>query len=263
MQFLSISFPGIIPPTLFPSNISLALPDDSSLPLDQQHYLLYIPWDDLFLSEVPEQYQAFFTAVLPNLHVRTTEVHTAVCLGYLKKLLAHFDEPINERVVALGLILHDSGWSKLSEEEIAMSLGVSGLQLTPEAIGPKEKHAVEGAKIARKILENYVFKLPLSKTEKELIINAVLYHDKPELVAEKDAEIPIEIKLVVDLDHIWSFTYHNFWQDTLRKKVAPAQYLENLEKDLDGYFVTDPGKELAQLLLNKRREEVTLLQGLE
>jgi len=73
----------------------------------------------------------------------------------------------------------------------------------------------------------------------------------------------IEIKAVVDLDHLWSFTKLNFWQDTVRKNVSPQDYLENLEHDLDSYFIFETGKELAYTLLKERKEEVGSLQSMK
>ncbi len=258
MAFKEISLPPVLSATKLPDDLTLRAPEHSTLPIDQQHYLLYIPWEDSYLQLVPGEYQTFFKTVLPYLFPRTTDVHTAISLSYLDELVNAFPaNTINKRVVALALILHDSGWSKLTEEEVANSLGVTGLKLTETAMGPKEKHAVEGEKIARQLLADVLFDPPLSSEEVELICKAVLYHDKPEAVAGAAQPMPIEVQVLVDLDHLWSFTHQNFWQDTVRKGVAPRAYLENLAKDLDGYFVTDQGKALARKLHAQRALEVT------
>lgn len=245
-----------------PANLELRLPE-SELPESLQHFLLEIPWSERYLDQVPVKYRSFFNYVLPLLHARTTDVHTAVCLGIMPELFQLLPSTdyskINQRVVAIGLILHDSGWSKLTQDEIASSLGVSGLKLTSNAMGPKEKHAIESEKIAREILAEYSFDPQLTQQEIELICQAVLYHDKPEQVAGAENPLPLEVKLLVDLDHIWSFTYHNFWQDTLRKGVDPRQYLSNLENDVESYFVTNQGKALARKYLSQRRKEIELL----
>ena len=86
---------------------------------------------------------------------------------------------------------------------------------------------------------------------------AILYHDKPGELARQRG-LSTEVKLVCDVDHLWSFTHENFWQDTVRKGIAPAAYLKNLEADLDGYFVTEPGRQKARRLLEARRAEVRL-----
>lgn len=148
----------------------------------------------------------------------------------------------------------------MSEEEIASSLGVTGLALTEQAIGPKEKHAVLGAEIARKVLTPRQAELGMSDQDRETIATAILYHDKPEQVVNAENEMPMEVQLLVDLDHLWSFTYLNFWQDTQRKGVAPREYLNNLQRDLDSYFVTELGRQKARSLLLERAREIEQLE---
>jgi len=104
-------------------------------------------------------------------------------------------------------------------------------------------------------LNEFEFDPPLTAAQKEAIYQAILFHDKPwELAAGGD--IPVDLKLVCDVDHLWSFTHENFWQDTLRKGVDPTTYAENLGNDLEGYFVTEQGKRKARELLDARRGEV-------
>ena len=247
-------------PRYFPKNVILKLPTQSSLDEKDQHFLIYIPWESKYIQLVPFVYQDFFLEVLPYLSARTTDVHTAVCMQYLDEFIKKAEErgeKPDRDVLAYALMLHDSGWSQMSESEIAASLGVTGLALTKSALGPKEKHAVLGEKFARKILTAQRQKLGLSDEQIELICRAVLFHDKPELVAGEKNTVPIEVQLLVDLDHIWSFTQLNFWQDTLRKGVSPKEYLENLDTDLESYFVTDIGKQKAQELLAYRAQEVS------
>lgn len=244
---------------MIPQKIELRLPQNSNLPESEQHFLLYIPWNDEYLKLVPSDYREFYNHILPHLSARTTDVHTAVCMQYLDEFISKAQgqsRRVNRDVLAYALMLHDSGWSEMSEEEIAASLGVKGLALNETAMGPKEKHAVLGEQIARKILTEKQAELGLSNQDIDSICMAILYHDKPELVAGSEKQMPIEVQLLVDLDHIWSFTYLNFWQDTKRKGVEPKEYLENLKNDLDSYFVTEIGKSKAKELLAQREKEV-------
>lgn len=256
MQFNKFSFSEVLTKAWLPADINLALPKNSDLPLAQQHFLLYIPWQDKYLKLIPEEFRDFFLKILPYLRVRTTDVHTAISISFMDKLLRRIGKLANRRVVAISLLLHDSGWSRLSEKEIANSLGVKGLKLNETALGPKEKHAIESEKITREILACYIFEPPLIQEEINLICKAVLYHDKPEVVAGVGESMPLEVQVLVDLDHLWSFSHENFWQDTVRKNVKPVEYLQNLKNDLDSYFVTDEGKKLAKELLVQREKEV-------
>jgi len=243
-----------------PTDIELVFPKES-LPPDLIRRLVYIPWRRDYLRFCPERYRPFLEYVLPYLRTRTTDVHTAVCLSYMsnyvKKLEKETRTRINRQIVAYGLILHDCGWSALGKKEIADSLAVTGLALKGEALGPKGKHAYEGVKIARNILDEYKFTPALAKEEKEAICEAVFWHDKTEEARRR--ELPIEAKGVVDLDHLWSFTELNFWQDTVRKDVTPQDYLKNLENELNSYFIFETGKETAHTLLKEREKEVSEL----
>ncbi|HEY7350767.1 MAG TPA: HD domain-containing protein [Ktedonobacterales bacterium] len=242
---------------LVPGDLELKLPERSSLGADQLHFLVYIPWNEDYLSRVDGRYRDFFTFVLPYLHTRTTDVHIATCLPFVRELIQTAATPLDEQIVYVAFILHDVGWSQLSEAEIAASLSTTGVTLTKTAQGPKEKHALVGRDLAVKLLETYSFTPPLTETQKGWIAQAVLYHDKPWELAKR-GELPLEIKLVCDVDHLWSLTHENFWQDTVRKGVTPPAYLDQLEKEVDGYFVTEPGKAKARHLLQERRQEVAL-----
>lgn len=240
---------------LIPEDLDLVVPSESSLDLDRQHFLIYIPWDEKYLNFVDSSWQLFFREVLPYLGARTTDVHVARCMPFIKELITEIDQQVDEDVITIAFILHDSGWSQMSEDEVATSLGVSGLKLSDLAMGPKEKHVVLGAKIAERVLETSKNIPSLSSSQKELIIKAVLLHDKPWELA-LDGQIPLEMQIVCDVDHLWSFTRENFWQDTVRKGVKADKYAKNLAEDLDGYFVTEQGKDKARALLKDRMIEV-------
>ena len=238
-----------------PEDVELRLPEHSSLNPADQHYLIYIPWREGYLQRVDPAYRDFFQVVLPYLHVRTTDVHVVTCLPFIPELIRALDSPVDRRIVEIAFMLHDSGWSQMSELEIAHSLGVEGLSLSGTAVDPKTRHALLGQQVARKVLGRYPFQPPLTAPQKKQIERAILYHDKPwELAA--GGEIPITLKVVCDVDHLWSFTHLNFWQDTVRKGVPPEVYLKNLGDDLEGYFVTEPGKQKARELLGERGAEV-------
>jgi len=243
---------------LIPSDIALKLPDNSSLDAKRLHFLVYIPWDDKYLQSLDNAdnaYTDFFREMLPYLHARTTDVHIATCMPFIHEFLRAHQGTIDEKVVYIAFILHDSGWSQMSDEEIASSLGITGLALNDDAIHPKERHAILGRNIAMHVLEQEPYASQLTVGQRELIYNAILYHDKPWELGVNGA-IPLEMKIVCDVDHLWSFTHENFWQDIVRKKVNPISYLKNLNDELASYFVTEKGKEKAKLLLFERQVEV-------
>ena len=242
-----------------PADIELRVPVNSSIQPKLLHYLVYIPWDDKYLVLVDPEYRDFFRRVLPILHVRTTDVHIATCLPFVRELLSTEQDPVDERVVYLAFILHDSGWSQMKEDEIADSLGVDGLALSGSAVGPKARHAVLGKELAQGILGEYPFRVPLTSRQMEMIYQAILYHDKPQEL-EALGNIPAEVRIVCDVDHLWSFTHANFWQDTIRKGQQPEVYLKNLATDLNDYFVGDAGRRRARQLLEDRMVETKSME---
>lgn len=230
---------------LIPENIELKNEDGL-----QNVQLVYIPWNDKYLKYVPNEWQNFFLTALPYMHVRTTDVHTAICTSYIDKIIKLYDQPINNRVVALGLILHDVGWSALSRQDIIDSLSdYKGLKLSQTTQGSKKRHAEEGVKIAQSLLDKFDFYPPLSSSEKQEILDIVLYHDTT-------AKLSANGQLATDLDRLWSFTQENFWQDTIRKDISPEEYLVNLKRDSRTYFSTKAGLTIATDLLQDRAKEI-------
>jgi hypothetical protein len=237
-----------------PADINLLIPESASVASELLHFLAYIPWEASYLERVDPAYREFFQLVLPYLHVRTTDVHVATCLPYARELIEENPVDVDERVVHVAFILHDSGWSQMSEAEIAASLGVAGLALSGEAVAPKLRHVGLARELAERLLPEYPFDPPLTDEQTAMIYAAILFHDKPEQLAAT-GDVPASIRIVFDTDHLWSFTHENFWQDTVRKGVDPREYLENLGNDRDGYFVTEQGKRKAAEMLEQRRAE--------
>lgn len=243
---------------VFIKDIRLVQPD-SNLPSDKAHYLLYLPWEDHYLSFIPDEYQSFFLVAKPYLGVRSTDVHVAHCFRHLPELIATYEQysarNLDDKIVALALILHDIGWSILSQDEIVASLGVEGLKVVGNSVGPKEKHAIEGEKLAHKLLMEYQNELQITEEQISMICQCVRWHDQPEQVAQ-NSQLADEIQVIVDADHLWSFVYEGFWMDVMRKGVEPNRYVQNLNTDLDNYFVTSAGKKLARKLLSERMSEI-------
>ncbi len=242
-----------------PKDIKLFFPKEKNLSPSDIKKLAYIPWHVKYLNLCPKEYRLFFKKVLPHLNSRTTNVHTAVSLSYLDKLIKEVEKEkrtkIKRDIVAMGLILHDCGWSALTKKEIINSLSdYKELKIKGVALKPKLKHAKEGVKIAKKILNNYNSKPHLTQKEKEIILEAVFWHDKTEKL--KNKKFPIEVKLIADLDHLWSYSYLNFWQDTIRKNINPQEYIKNLEKSIDYYFIFNSSKKMAKSLLTQRKKEL-------
>ena len=238
-----------------PADVHLALPHSAAAPPEIARRLAYIPWEQRYLDRVDPECRHFFSFVHRYLRTRTADVHVATCLPFAAELMEAEPGPIDGRVVRIAFILHDIGWSQMSQAEIAASLSVHGLALSEKALAPKLRHAELGRELAVQVLDEYRFDPPLTGAQKELIYSAILYHDRPEGLAAVGGA-PASVLVVCDVDHLWSFTRENFWQDTIRKGVDPRGYVENLARDLDGYLVTVAGRCRARAMLEDRAFEV-------
>src|SRR3954469_7549057 len=82
-----------------PADPELREPEESALDASRRHFVIYIPWDEKYLANVPAEYRAFFHKVLPYLHARTTDVHITQCLPFVRELISETAEPTDERVI--------------------------------------------------------------------------------------------------------------------------------------------------------------------
>lgn len=244
-----------------PRDISVRVPRCDDVAADRLHLLAYISWNERYLRHVPARYRAFFKFVLPHLHTRTTDVHTALSLSFLPRLTKSYGRPLDERLLYLALIVHDCGWSKVSRREIADSLDYTGIAFTPNAAVAKFKHTIYGSALAFELLGEFPFDPPLTFDERRLISDIVRFHEHPERYYHESGT-PAELILACEADRLWPFTHENFWLDTIRKGVEPRQYIKNAAAAVDEMLLTDAGKKIARRLITERREEVAMLAQL-
>jgi hypothetical protein len=246
-----------------PLGINVLIPKAPRIAVTDRHYLAYLPWETRFLSHIPAQYQDFFAYVLPFLHARTSNVHTALSVSQLPHLLKDLKSPVDERIIYLSLILHDCGWSQVSTQGLVDSLSYNGVAPTSAAsFKPKQQHLVYGEALAYRLLDNYDFgSQPITAEEIYTVSEVIRRHDHDAAwELGKYGPIATEVKLVCDADRLWSYTYENFWLDTVRKDVPPAPYLENLTAEISSYFFTAQGRARARSLIRERKREVEAYQ---
>jgi len=123
---------------VIPADLELREPQESALDASRRHFVHLYPWDEKYLANVLPNIAPSLTRVLPYLHARTTDVHITQCLPFIRELISETAQPTDERVIHTAFILHDSGWSQMTEAEVADSLGVKGLVLTGASVSPKK-----------------------------------------------------------------------------------------------------------------------------
>ncbi len=175
-----------------------------------------------------EPYEHIYVLAKPYLDTRDNDLHTRVAFGFAKRILAR--ERGNDAVVLPAIMLHDVGWKMVPEE------------LHLKAFGPKESdksinrvHEIEGAKIARQILEKVAYN-PVLIQEIVLIISG---HDsRLEPISLNDA-------IVKDSDKLWRFSKQALEVDPKRFSIPPEVHTKWLGLQIEKWFLTKTGKEIA------------------
>jgi HD superfamily phosphodiesterase len=184
-----------------------------------------------------EAFFKIFELASSFLDTRENEAHTRIAYAFAARLLS--EEGGDPNVVLPAIILHDVGWKRIPEE----------LQLS--AFGPGEKdmklnriHEMEGAKIAGEILEQVNYPPHLTGEITEIILG----HDsRKEAISLNDA-------IVKDSDKLWRYSAHGVQINFKRFTLTFPQHLNRLRNELDNWFLTRTGKNIA-------REELRLREG--
>jgi hypothetical protein len=174
-----------------------------------------------------------WSAAKPWLDVRCNDEHTLISYR-LGQALLRLHPDADDAVVLPAILLHDVGWKMFPPQMLALAVG-------PQAKYPElqRQHEVEGARIARDILE----RLQIPGVNTDRVVEIIDGHD-----TRKHA-LSVEDALMKDADKLWRFTAHGVetiggWFGT------PArQTLAMLEDFVLPSLLTAAGRGMAQALL--------------
>lgn len=183
-------------------------------------------------------YQKMFERAKPFLRTRRNLIHTQIALRYAIRLLR--EGKGDEGVVVPAILLHDVGWKAVPKP----------LQLT--AFGPNlsnpqtaRLHEVEGAKTARKILEELGY--PSEKVNE--ICRIIRGHDsRKRSVSRSD-------RVVKDADKLFRYSRKGVTIDLDRFHVPRGDHLSYLERHIEKWFFLSASRQLASEELARRRRE--------
>jgi HD superfamily phosphodiesterase len=187
-------------------------------------------------------YRKMFERAKPFLRTRKNVIHTEIALRYAIRLLKEVNG--DAEIVIPAILLHDVGWKAIP----------GCLQLT--AFGPNRSnpqaarlHEVEGAKMARKILEG--FRYPSEKVDE--ICRIIRGHDS------RRRSISRSDRIVKDADKLFRYSRRGVAIDLNRFHILQADYLDYLQEYIEKWFFLSASKQLAsQELARRRRESVRL-----
>ena len=146
------------------------------------------------LVALGERDAAIWQRAKPFLRVRDNDAHSLYSYAIAHALVAQVDGA-HENIVLPAILLHDTGWSTVNEQDAleAISPGHDG-SLRHLIV----QHEVEGARIAREILTE----VGVPAADIDEIVEIIAGHDT------RDEALSINDALVKDADKVWRVTPH-------------------------------------------------------
>jgi hypothetical protein len=178
-------------------------------------------------AHVAGRYQEIFELARPYLDTRGNEEHTEGAVAFAWQLLEH--EGGDPDVVIPGVILHDVGWSQVSEEGQLLAYGPA-----PTRPDLNRLHEEKGAEIAAGILASIGYDALLTQEIAEIIRG----HDS------RLTALSLNDSLVKDADKLFRLTrrgYYIFWE---KFPLEYRQYLAAMAEKAGGWFFTATAKRL-------------------
>lgn len=177
-------------------------------------------------------YERIYLLAKPHLNTRKNDVHIEISYNFARRLLE--DEPGDPEVVIPAIICHDLGWIKVPEH---LQLKAFGPTFDPEL---RRIHEVEGVKLARDIL----IRVNYDPVKTDEILDIIDGHDSRfQAITDND-------KIVKDADKLFRFTATGLAIDMERFQAKRDAYLKWISEQIDSWFFTRTGKQLACLELS-------------
>lgn len=190
-----------------------------------------------------DKYKKIWELALPYQDKRKDNGHAQIVTEYTFKLCQI--EKANDIIAVPAAILHDIGWSKLSQEE---RMSIFGSKITPEAeYDIRIKHQQESAKMAKKILNAVKYPMVYFKD----ILEIISQHDTREgFVSSEDGAMR-------DADKLWRYSQAGFQADIDRNNFTFDFLYNKMLKNIDrkNYFCFDSARNIARQELENRRIE--------
>lgn len=176
---------------------------------------------------------AVWQRAAPHLAVRNNDSHTLYAYGLARALLSRIPRA-DGAVVRPAILLHDTGWSTVPQEQILEAIAPGGGR--PDLI---RRHEIEGARIARDVLGDLGREASVIDRVAEIIDG----HDS------RDQALSIEDAIVKDADKLWRVTPHGIrivcgWFD-----LGPEESLRLCASRVDAALFTEEARAIARGLI--------------
>ena len=183
-------------------------------------------------APMADSHRQIWELALPHLNVRDNDVHTIYAYG-IARALTQLHPEADPEVVLPAIILHDTGWSCVPEDEILEAIAPDAGR--PELVLLHEK---EGARIAAKVLAE----VGHDPDRTEEILAIIDGHDS------RKTALSLNDALMKDADKLWRLTPHGV--DTVMNWFGLTREQAHLLIDsrLHPYLFTDAARTMAAML---------------
>lgn len=183
--------------------------------------------------EIPEQFRELWQSALLFQDKRNDRGHAFVVTAYAMQICEI--EKCELSVVVPAAILHDIGWSEVSEGD-RMSVFTYGVP-DDERLRVRNEHQVAGVKLAESILRQVGYE---SKYMPEIL----------EIISQHDTRVGFISKnegAMRDADKLWRYDEFGFLSDYLNGTGTILDHIEDQERNAnkDNFFCFDSSKSFA------------------
>ena len=176
-----------------------------------------------------DKYADLWEQVKPYLDTRQNDVHTRIAYGFAERLLALYPEA-DEAVVLPAVILHDTGWKMIPEDQQVKAFGPNMQDADLRRI-----HEVEGVRIAREILTAVEY----DPARRDEILTIIDGHDS------RETALSLNDQLMKDADKLWRFTQTGIGIDHQRFGLQLREYATWLGQQIERWMLTPEAVKLA------------------
>ncbi|MGQ7297473.1 HD domain-containing protein [Quadrisphaera sp. KR29] len=196
-------------------------------------------------SPMPAHDEDVWRLAAPHLRVRSNDAHTLYSYE-LARALVDLVPGADADVVLPAVLLHDTGWSRVPEEEVLEAIAPGGDR--PDLV---RRHEVEGAAIAREVLEQ----LGRSPEVVDRVVAIVDGHDSRAHATSVDDAV------VKDADKLWRLTPHGV--DTVMDWFGLTREQAHLliGSRVHTHLLTDAGRTVARGLATVARTDTSAQLG--
>lgn len=166
--------------------------------------------------------QKIWQTALPFQDKRQDQGHAEVVTYFSLELLKHHTEA-KRAIVVPAAILHDTGWSQMSEVELKLFHDPNMKRYEPVL---RARHQEEGSRVAGHILGG----MNWSPDNITHIVEIISQHDT------RNGFYSVEDGLVRDADKLWRFIYYHF-TEIMQGNFHHTP--ENAQRELENYFTKD------------------------